>query len=266
MMAVPKFAPASSRTPDEELRDAARQGDAATVRALLNAGVDVNAKRQSDGWTALHCVSWNGQASVVPILLEAGADVYAKNAKDVTALDVARECNKPDVIALLESAIAKAMAAEAKARAEAKAAMAPSFYFASSDFIMETTETTLPRMQTLRKAGALTKLTIKLSDAIRRVGTDSILFVSHRWEDQSSPDTAGKQLKAIQAYLRSHPEIKYVWYDYWSMPQRQDKDTDDRSPAEMAEFAYMLSCIADLYLTTRYSSYWTTRTSAASGP
>jgi len=109
----------------------------------------------------------------------------------------------------------------------------------------------LPRMQSLRKAGALTKLAIKLSDAICGIGTGEVLFISHRWENPSSPDTAGKQFEAIREHLHSHPEIKYVWYDFWSMPQRQDKDIDDRSPTEKAEFDFMLSCIADLYLTTK---------------
>jgi len=74
--------------------------------------------------------------------------------------------------------------------------------------------------------------------------------VSHRWEDPSSPDLAGKQLAAIQEHLRSNPHITHVWYDYWCMPQKKDKDSDDRTEAERVEFSSMLSCIADLYLTT----------------
>ena len=35
------------------------------------------------------------------------------------------------------------------------------------------------------------------------------------------------------------------------MPQKKDKDNDDRSQVELVEFSSMLSCIADLYLTTK---------------
>ena len=58
-------------------------------------------------------------------------------------------------------------------------------------------------------------------------------------------------LAAVQAHLREHPEVQWVWYDYWCMPQKNSKDEDDRTPVEKAEFVSMLSCIADLYLTTR---------------
>jgi hypothetical protein len=49
----------------------------------------------------------------------------------------------------------------------------------------------------------------------------NILFVSHRWEEPGRPDVDGVQLEAIQAYLEEHPEIKWVWFDYSSMPHRK---------------------------------------------
>ena len=54
------------------------------------------------------------------------------------------------------------------------------------------------------------------------------------------------RLKAIKAYLEAHPDIEWVWFDYSSMPQG-----DDRTPKEKAEFDLMLAAIADLYLTAR---------------
>ena len=39
-----------------------------------------------------------------------------------------------------------------------------------------------------------------------------VLFVSHRWEDQGSPDGTGAQLRALQAHLRANPAIEFVWY------------------------------------------------------
>jgi ankyrin repeat protein len=55
---------------------AAMRHDAATVRALLKAGKDVNAA-QGDGMTALHWAAMNGDADLTAALLYAGANVRA---------------------------------------------------------------------------------------------------------------------------------------------------------------------------------------------
>ena len=92
----------------------------------------------------------------------------------------------------------------------------------------------------------------------------------HRWEDWATPDETGAQLAALQAHLRAHPEVQYIWFDYACMPQRSSgcrADKDDRTPAEKAEFDLMLSAIADLYLTAKVlilldkmylTRFWTT--------
>jgi hypothetical protein len=72
--------------------------------------------------------------------------------------------------------------------------------------------------------------------------------VSHRWEDPGRPDVDGVQLEAIQAYLQDHEDIKWIWFDYSSMPQKIG-GIDSRTPKEKAEFQLMLTCITDLYLT-----------------
>ena len=77
-----------------------------------------------------------------------------------------------------------------------------------------------------------------------------ILFVSHRWEEPGRPDVNGVQLQAIQEYLKTHPEIMWVWFDYSSMPQKLD-GIDTRTPKEKAEFQLMLKCMTDLYLTVK---------------
>jgi hypothetical protein len=86
----------------------------------------------------------------------------------------------------------------------------------------------------------------KATNGIRTVQIKNILFVSHRWEEFGRPDVNGVQLQAIQEYLITHPEIKWVWFDYSSMPQG-----DDRTPKEKAEFQLMLKCSNDLYLTAQ---------------
>jgi len=70
---------------EDKLIKAAQEGHADVVRALLDKGADVNAKRR-DGWTALMIAANNGHADVVHALLDKGADVNAKDNDGVTAL------------------------------------------------------------------------------------------------------------------------------------------------------------------------------------
>ncbi|MCA1555998.1 MAG: ankyrin repeat domain-containing protein [Acidobacteria bacterium] len=62
----------------EEFFAAARKGDAAAVRALLDKGVDVNTKFRYDA-TALSYASDRGHLEVVKLLLERKADVNVKD-------------------------------------------------------------------------------------------------------------------------------------------------------------------------------------------
>ncbi len=57
---------------DEQLIEAAKNGDAAQVSDLLKKGADVNAKGKSD-WTALMFATSRGHAEVVRLLLDKGA-------------------------------------------------------------------------------------------------------------------------------------------------------------------------------------------------
>src|SRR5688572_23452268 len=57
---------------DQRVVQAARSGDAATVRALIRQRADVNAA-EVDGTTALHWATWAGDADLVTALLRAGA-------------------------------------------------------------------------------------------------------------------------------------------------------------------------------------------------
>ena len=61
---------------DSRVADAAMDGDAAAVRALLKQGVDVNAA-QGDGMTALHWAARRGDVELTRMLLYAGANVRA---------------------------------------------------------------------------------------------------------------------------------------------------------------------------------------------
>ena len=62
----------------EAMADAARKGDAAAVKKLLDEGVDVNTKFRY-GTTALSFACDRGHLDVVKLLLDRGADVNARD-------------------------------------------------------------------------------------------------------------------------------------------------------------------------------------------
>src|SRR6188768_1397295 len=65
-------------TKAEQFQDAARKGDAATVKKLLDEGVDVNTKFRYDA-TALFYACDHGHVEVVKVLLDKGADMSGKD-------------------------------------------------------------------------------------------------------------------------------------------------------------------------------------------
>jgi ankyrin repeat protein len=62
----------------DRLSEAARKGDAAAVKKLLDEGVDVNTKFRYDR-TALSFAADRGHVDVVKVLLDRGADVNIKD-------------------------------------------------------------------------------------------------------------------------------------------------------------------------------------------
>ena len=145
---------------------------------------------------------------------------------------------------------AEAAAFAAAASADALAKLAPSFYFVPREALLSSKEKTLPRWQALQKRGTLVKLKVDIADAFRN-GVEDKLFVSHRWEEPTQPDTHGEQLRVMREHLTANPAITHVWYDYYCMPQKDEEGYDDRTPTEKTEFDFMLQSIADLYLTTK---------------
>lgn len=71
--------------PDLALVEAARAGDGAAVRALLQKGVDVNVAA-ADGTTALHWASYADDLELADLLIRAGARVNAANDLGATPL------------------------------------------------------------------------------------------------------------------------------------------------------------------------------------
>ena len=86
---------------NEELWNAARDGDVARVTRALENGADVNAKTRY-GATALTFAADKGRIEVVKLLIERGADVNAQDSfYQMRALDMAMMNNHSDVALLL---------------------------------------------------------------------------------------------------------------------------------------------------------------------
>jgi ankyrin repeat protein len=88
------------------LMSAAGFGRIETVRILLDAHVDVNARR-FEGSTALMDAACSGQTDIVALLLRAGADPSIKDKKGKTALDCATETSQTKIIEMLKKQLAR---------------------------------------------------------------------------------------------------------------------------------------------------------------
>jgi len=110
-----------------------------------------------------------------------------------------------------------------------------------------------------RRRHKLWYLQLSKDSCLKHLYKGRILVVSHRWQYPHLPDPGGEQLRVIQEYLLSHTEIKYVWFDHWSMPQdmrteeqlKDETTSDTRTPEELAEFNRMLKSVNVLYLGCR---------------
>ena len=97
------------------LIDAVKADDVATVRALLDKRVDVNAA-QADGTTALHWAVERDAPEIVQLLIRAGANVKAANRYGATPLWLASLNGNAATIGMLLEAGADAVRGSPKAR------------------------------------------------------------------------------------------------------------------------------------------------------
>ena len=98
--------------PATPLVEAAKQADAAAVRALLQTGADVNA-REVDGTTGLHWAAYHDDPELVDVLVRAGAKAGASNRYGVTPLWLATINGNAAIVERLLDAGADARAARA---------------------------------------------------------------------------------------------------------------------------------------------------------
>ena len=85
---------------DAPLVEAVRAGDPARLRALVDAGADVD-QAEPDGSTPLHWAAWNADVEAVLLLLEAGAVANTGNRYGVRPLSLACVSGSPGVVAAL---------------------------------------------------------------------------------------------------------------------------------------------------------------------
>jgi hypothetical protein len=87
------------------LHYAAGEGDRQTAELLLGKGADVNARNQA-GETPLHAAALRNQAEMIRFLASKGADVDAASRAGCTALDYAREGGRQEAAKALEELVA----------------------------------------------------------------------------------------------------------------------------------------------------------------
>lgn len=85
-------------------RAAAHDDDATVILTLIEMGARVDAKDPETGHTPLIIAVQNSCRSVIVALLSFGADIHAMANNGKSALDIARQMDKPEIVALLEEA------------------------------------------------------------------------------------------------------------------------------------------------------------------
>lgn len=88
----------------KDMIKAAKNGDAAKVRTLLDTDLTLINALDTDGSTPLHCAAWKGHEEVATALLDAGADVNAHNQNThwgTTPLHAAAHANNTAIVRLL---------------------------------------------------------------------------------------------------------------------------------------------------------------------
>ncbi|XP_071955168.1 uncharacterized protein [Antedon mediterranea] len=88
---------------DTPLHVASRFGHIACTRVMVSAQADVNAQNK-DGNTPLHMAAGLGKQKITRFLTDSGCDVNIRNSNNLTAIDLARKNEHPDVILIIMSA------------------------------------------------------------------------------------------------------------------------------------------------------------------
>jgi ankyrin repeat protein len=107
-----------ARAEPDAINFAASRGDAAEVKALLDAGADVNHPfHDVKGYTPLADAAWGGHVKMAELLLDRGADVAAASDPYGTPLHIAAKRGDAAMVSLLLSRGANPRAGEGDAKA-----------------------------------------------------------------------------------------------------------------------------------------------------
>lgn len=90
--------------PHKAILKAAKSGDLASIKMLLELDASLLGARDKDGSTPLHCAVWKGHQAAVELMLERGADVNAQNQNDhwgTTPLHAAAHANQAAIAKML---------------------------------------------------------------------------------------------------------------------------------------------------------------------
>ena len=236
--AAEKAAGAAAAEAPEELRRRATELGFLQMLTSLNVAQDATLK------TAVMWCDEQGVTSVSDMVEFDMVDDFVRHLglKPIPGKRLCSMLHAPTAALASQIPEAEKVAAAEKAGAEG---MECSFWFVNADSLRRAAKPSLPMMQTLRtqEPHRLVQKTIGFVEGISGA-YKNILVVSHRWETPTDPDPDGAQALAVQAYLKAHPEIDAVWFDFSSMPQGRNK-----TPSESAEFKEMLPNINLLYLT-----------------
>jgi ankyrin repeat protein len=89
--------PTTAKAPDISIHSAASKGNIEAVKKHLDAGTDVNARRDGGGWNALHYAAVGGHKEIAELLIAKGADVNAKGDAGDTPLDWAIQLKRTEI-------------------------------------------------------------------------------------------------------------------------------------------------------------------------
>ncbi len=79
---------------------AADQGDLSTAKMLIKKRANIKTK-DIWGWTALHWAAFMGHTDIVKILIKTKADIYAKDEDGNTALQLAQQNHHQEIVNIL---------------------------------------------------------------------------------------------------------------------------------------------------------------------
>lgn len=88
----------------KQIIKAAKSGDLASIRMLLELDATLIEARDKDGSTPLHCAVWKGHQAAVEFMVERGADVNVQNQNDhwgTTPLHAAAHANQAAIAEML---------------------------------------------------------------------------------------------------------------------------------------------------------------------